>query len=152
MFFICKWYCCSAERGRVIGRDLELVDEYERACFSFENIYPGCRFLKDLIDDEHPESASVEVLADRLREYVPDIPKDMEPVVMVRYSENDEIKKGKFDQQIADIDKDLFNKADQLPEGTEVIVKMYFTVYYPSEQVTANDHGAVKAQDKERQI
>ena len=54
------------------------------------------RFLKDLIDDEHPESAKAEVLADRLREYVPEIPKDMEPVVMIRYSENDEIKKGKF--------------------------------------------------------
>ena len=26
------------------------------------------------------------MLADRLREYVPDIPKDMEAVVMVRYS------------------------------------------------------------------
>ena len=97
------------------------------------------RFLKDLIDDEHPESARAEVLADRLREYVPDIPKDMEPVVMVRYSENEEIKKGRFygigelDQQIADMDKDLFNKVAQLPEGTEVVVKMYFTVYYPSE-------------------
>ena len=54
------------------------------------------RFLKNLIDDEHPESARTEVLADRLREYVPDILKDMEPVVMVRYSENDEIKKGRF--------------------------------------------------------
>ena len=58
---------------------------------------------------------------------------------MVRYSEKDEIKKGRvygigeLDQQIADMDKELFNKAAQLPEGTEVIVKMYFTVYYPSE-------------------
>lgn len=51
------------------------------------------RFLKDPIDDEHFESARAEVLVNRLREYVPDIPKDMKPVVMVRYSENDEIKK-----------------------------------------------------------
>ena len=62
------------------------------------------------------------MLADRLREYVPDIPKDMEAVVMVRYSENYEIKKGKFygigelDQRIADMDKDRFNKVAQLKD------------------------------------
>ena len=45
---------------------------------------------------------------------------------MVRYSENYEIKKGKFygigelDQRIADMDKDRFNKVAQLKDQNEV--------------------------------
>lgn len=127
-----------------IGEEFDLYDfkdrvddpEYLQAEIEY-NLQAGkgmeyAPFLNDVIDDGSPELVvRAENLLSKIREYIPEPVKDMEPIVKVKYSEYLKFPAGRYgsikdmDTLVAELDQEIIDQKMGLSEGSSAADKTY---------------------------
>jgi hypothetical protein len=117
------------------------------------NAHTFIPYLKDIAETERAESYKAKALIDRLKDFTPEVPEQMEPVVEVKFCEKNDLtrprykKLGELDKTVADLDYELSGKTLPSSGLPETSYRMHFTIHYFEASQRKNLEGKINIGD-----